>query len=77
MTIKVGDTVVMSKAVIKRTNHSEFARTFRGTVIAVFGATCDVQTDSGVRGVPVANLTPIRDIPDARTGRTSKMVVDL
>ena len=77
MTIKVGDTVVMSKAVIKRTNHSEFARTFRGTVIAIFGATCDVQTDSGVRGVPVANLTPVREILDTRTGHTSKIIMDL
>jgi AICAR transformylase/IMP cyclohydrolase PurH len=77
MTIKVGDTVVMSKAAIKRTNHSEFARTFRGVVIAVFGGTCDVQADSGVRGVPVANLTPVREVLDTRTGRTSKIIMDL
>lgn len=77
MAIKVGDTVVMKKSVIKRTNHSEFARTFRGTVVAVFGSSCDVKTDSGIRGVPVANLTPILDVPDARTGRSSKIIVDL
>lgn len=77
MTIKVGDTVVMSNAVIKRTNHSEFARTFRGTVVAIFGGTCDVQTEAGIRAVPISNLTPIRDIPDARTGRTSKIILDL
>lgn len=77
MTIKVGDTVVMNKSVIKRTNHSEFARTFRGTVVAVFGSSCDVETDSGIRGVPVANLTPVRDVPDARVGRSSKLILDL
>lgn len=77
MAIRVGDTVVMSKSVIKRTNHAEFARTFRGTVVTIFGGTCDVQTEVGIRAVPIVNLTPIRDIPDARTGRTSKVIIDL
>ncbi|MNY56800.1 hypothetical protein D3C86_1929150 [compost metagenome] len=77
MTIKVGDTVVMARSVIKRLNHSEYAKTFKGEVVAVFGNTCDVETVDGLRSMPCVNLAPIREIYDWRTERTTKMILDL
>lgn len=59
--LKVGDRVVFSKAVIQRTQHSEFTTTFVGTVVNMFGATCDVDTGYGTRCIPVANLVKIKN----------------
>lgn len=77
MSIKVGETVVMSKEVIKRTNHSEFVKNFKGIVKAVFGATCDVETANGTRSVPVKNLVALKEVFDSRTQKTSKLIIEL
>ena len=77
MTIKVGDTVVMARSVIKRLNHSEYAKTFKGEVVAVFGNTCDVKTVKGLRSMPCVNLAPIREVYDRRTDRKSIMILDI
>lgn len=76
MTIKLHDDVVMKASVIKRTHHSDFAKNFKGTVVNVVGQTADVQTATGVRSVPSANLTVVRTIHDIRTGTTSRLIVD-
>ena len=41
MTIKLKDEVVMKAAVIKRTNHSDFAKNFKGVVVNIVGKTAD------------------------------------
>ena len=76
MAIKVNDTVVMSKEVIRRTNHSEFARTFKGVVVAIVGNTADVETFSGVRSLPLANLSVVRNVKDPRTQKTSTLIIE-
>jgi hypothetical protein len=75
MAIKVGDTVVMKSSVIK--HGGDFAKNFKGVVVKMFGATCDVETLSGIRAVPVANLAAIREVYDYRTERASKIILDL
>ncbi len=77
MTIKVGDTVVFKGSVIKRCNHSEYTKNFRGVVVKLFGSTCDVETLSGVRAVPTANIVPVKDIFDSRTQTNAKVIIDL
>lgn len=59
--IGVGDRVVFSKAVIARTQHSEFASTFVGAVVKIAGATCDVDTGYSIRCVPTANLVKVKN----------------
>lgn len=76
MSIKINDTVVMKASVIKRTNHSEFAKNFKGVVMEVVGNTADVLTDNGLRSVPVANITVACNVPDARTGKVSRLILD-
>jgi hypothetical protein len=76
MTIKVKDKVVMKASVIKRTNYSDFSKNFKGVVVGVFGKTVDVQTDTGIRSVPAANLSVVQNIYDSRTRTTSHLVVD-
>lgn len=76
MTINVKDEVVMKASVIKRTHHSDFAKHFKGVVTKIVGNTADVQTASGVRSVPVANLTVVRKVFDTRTNKTSCLIVD-
>jgi hypothetical protein len=76
MTIKLKDEVVMKAAVIKRTNHSAFAKNFKGIVVNIVGKTADVQTSAGVRSIPTANLTAIRSVYDARTEQTACIIID-
>ena len=76
MTINVKDEVVMKSSVIKRTNHSEFAKNFNGIVDCIVGNTADVVTPNGVRSVPLANLTVVRQVPDTRTGQSSRLILD-
>lgn len=76
MTIKLKDEVVMKASVIKRTNHSEFAKNFKGTVVNIVGKTTDVQTSTGIRSVPTANLSAVRSVYDSRTLITSSIIVD-
>lgn len=76
MTIKVKDEVVMKSSIIKRTNYSDFSKNFKGVVVGVFGNTVDVQTDTGIRSVPAANLSVVQNIYDSRTRTTSRLVVD-
>lgn len=76
MTIKVKDEVVMKSAVIKRTNHSDFAKNFKGVVVNIVGNTADVQTPTGLRSVPTANLSAVRSVYDVRTEKTSQIIVD-
>lgn len=75
MAIKVGDTVVMKGSVIKR--GGDFAKNFKGVVVKMFGATCDVETIDGVRSVPLTNLAAIRDVHDHRTQKSAKIILDL
>lgn len=76
MTINVKDEVVMKASVIKRTNHSNFAKNFKGVVTQIVGNTADVQTTSGIRSVPVANLSVVRNVFDVRTNKTSRIILD-
>jgi len=76
MRINVKDEVVMKASVIKRTHHSDFAKHFKGVVTKIVGNTADVRTASGVRSVPVANLAVVRNVLDARTNKTSRLIVD-
>ena len=76
MSIKINDEVVMKASVIKRTNHSEFAKNFKGVVKTVIGNTADVVTSNGLRSVPIANLTVVRNVPDARTGKVSRLIIN-
>lgn len=76
MTIKLKDEVVMKAAVIKHTNHSDFAKNFKGVVVNIVGKTADVETLDGIRSVPTANLSAIRNVCDARTEKTSRIIVD-
>lgn len=76
MTINVKDEVVMKATVIKRTHHSDFAKNFKGVVMKIVGNTADVQTATGIRSVPVANLNVVRNVFDARTNKTSHLIVD-
>ena len=76
MTIKLKDEVVMKAAVIKRTNHSDFAKNFKGVVFNLVGNTADVQTQDGLRSVPTANLSAVRSVYDSRTEKTSRIIVD-
>lgn len=76
MSIKINDEVVMKASVIKRTNHSEFAKNFKGVVKAVIGNTADVVTSNGLRSIPVANLTVVRNVHDARTGKVARLIID-
>lgn len=76
MTINVKDEVVMKATVIKRTHHSDFVKNFKGVVMKIVGNTADVQTATGIRSVPVANLNVVRNVFDARTNKTSHLIVD-
>jgi hypothetical protein len=76
MSINLKDEVVMKSSVIKRTHHSDFAKNFKGVVTQIVGNTADVQTATGIRSVPVANLTVVRNVFDARTNKTSRLIVD-
>ena len=76
MTINVKDEVVMKASVIKRTNHSNFAKNFKGVVTQIVGNTADVQTTSGIRSVPVDNLSVVRNVFDVRTNKTSRIILD-
>lgn len=76
MTINLKDEVVMKSSVIKRTHHSDFAKNFKGVVTQIVGNTADVQTATGIRSVPVANLAVVRNVFDARTNKTSRLIVD-
>lgn len=76
MTINVKDEVVMKATVIKRTHHSDFAKNFKGVVTKIVGNTADVQTATGIRSVPVANLTVVCNVFDPRTGTTTRIIVD-
>lgn len=76
MTIKLKDEVVMKVAVIKRTNHSAFTKNFKGVVVNIVGNTADVQTLDGIRSIPTANLSVIRSVYDARTEKTSCIIID-
>lgn len=76
MAIKLKDEVVMKSAVIKRTNHSAFAKNFKGVVVNIVGKTADVQTLDGLRSVPTANLSAVRSVYDARTEKTSSIIID-
>jgi hypothetical protein len=76
MTINVKDEVVMKASVIKRTNHSEFAKNFKGIVASIVGNTADVTTSTGLRSVPLANLAVVRQVTDARTGQSSRLILD-
>ena len=77
MSIKVGDSVVFKGSVIKRCNHSEYSKNFKGEVVAVFGGTCDVKTLDGVKAVPVANLAKVKEVYDYRTEKSSKIILDI
>jgi len=76
MSIKINDEVVMKSSVIKRTNHSEFAKNFKGIVKNIIGNTADIKTDNGIRAVPIANLTAARSVSDSRTGTVSRLIID-
>ncbi len=76
MNIKIDDSVIMKASVIKRTNHSDFAKNFSGIVKNIIGNTADVLTSSGVRSVPIANLLAIKQIKDSRTGKNSSLFVE-
>jgi len=77
MAIELGDEVVFKGEVIRRSGHSEFATTFRGVVVELDGGMCGVEVYERVRYVPVANLAPIREVKDWRTGKVDKLVLDL
>ena len=76
MSIKINDEVVMKASVIKRTNHSEFAKNFKGVVKSIIGNTADVVTTNGLRSIPVANLTVVRNVYDVRTGKVARLIID-
>lgn len=76
MTINVKDEVVMKAAVIKRTHHSDFAKSFKGVVTRIVGNTADVETSTGVRSVPTANLAVVRPVLDSRTANVSRLIID-
>lgn len=76
MTIKLKDEVVMKSSVIKRTHHSDFAKNFKGVVTKIVGNTADVETSTGLRSVPTANLAVVHHVIDTRTGTSSPLIVD-
>lgn len=76
MSIQIGDTVVMKSQVIRQSNHSEFSRAFKGVVVAIVGRTADVETVNGVRSIPLANLSSVKAVKDARTQTSSLLIVE-